>query len=262
MNEFSHKKITEVALKDVFSNLELEEIIKGAILPDKDENQKGYVYHFYNPVTKANYLGNEFHAKAKCIYHLGKYIKTKDLVELGRAIHFLEDICTPVHTQYEDSSDSILKLKLHLDFEKELDNVVVSKMEFIVANLVLLNKGTNSLSNFIDNIALKSAKNYYIYRKYGKRSNVLIETIKNAYKSIYNFVNEYVFKIKEKQVKEIISKENKEVIGIIINEGNNNINAETINSNYKLRISENEVLIFKKGGALKNYELEEVIEIE
>ena len=261
MNEYSHQKITELVLKnsfsDRFSNEEIKEILKGVILPDKDENQNGYTYHFYNPVTNANYLGNELHAKAKCVYHFGEYYKTKDLVELGRAIHFLEDICTPVHTQYEDTSDSILKLKLHLDFEKDLDLYLKN---FITGNIKSLKNDKGSLSEFINNIALNSARNYYIYKKYGKESDALIETINLSYDSIFCFINKYVDENQIEEVKKIESKGN--VVGIAIKEKNNSLNVETINPNYKLRLNNKELLIFKKGGTLKNYELEEIIQIE
>jgi hypothetical protein len=92
------------------------------VLPDEDENQNGYSCHFYNPVTGKCYLGTEDSAKNRFIWHLCNYLITKKKEELGRAIHFLEDMCTPVHTQYEDASDAVIQLKKHVEFEKELDD--------------------------------------------------------------------------------------------------------------------------------------------
>ena len=276
MNEYSHQKITELILKnnfnDKFTNTQTEQILKGVVLPDKDENQNGYAYHFYNPLTNANYLGNELDARSKCIYHYAQYRENDDFIELGRAIHFLEDICTPVHTQYEDTSDSILKLKLHLDFEKELDEYMkkinISSKFLSFEEIINSNYLNVSLYDFINENCYKSVELYYKYKQ--KYVNSISETFENAYCIVTNFIKNYALKNTINCIRYIENLEHKK-IGVLIytfvklTEKIKYFDVATLKQDYKLRLIDSYatnpyVLIFKKGGTLKNYVLENVLD--
>lgn len=101
-----------------------------SVKPDEDENQGAYKYHFYNPVTKRNYMGEKTTALSKCVDHFNSAVdyyqkgdKKMAYQELGRAAHFLEDLNTPVHTAYDSPSDSVVKFPLHVRFEKVCDKI-------------------------------------------------------------------------------------------------------------------------------------------
>lgn len=120
MNYYAHKFFTTLCFDE---NIDL---IDSCVLPDEDENQNGYSCHFYNPVTGKCFLGTEDSARNRFIWHLTDHLISKNKEKLGRAIHYLEDMCTPVHTQYEDAADAVIQLKKHVNFEDKLDQFLES----------------------------------------------------------------------------------------------------------------------------------------
>lgn len=246
MNEFSHKKAVELAIKDMFDKNDFNKIIEGSVLPDKDESQNGFVCHFYNPITNSNYQDSEDSAKARCIAHLGNYLLTKNLEELGRSIHFLEDICTPVHVQYEDSTDAIIRGSLHLEFEKNLDKFCKNY------SLKYNHKfpECESLSEAINFCALNAAKNYYCYRDEGEKLKTLEETLKLAIWGIKYLIRKYALN-DGKSVNHIQNSSGKN-IGLVIQDRNdkpseNVFDLATLSPNYRLRMPQRrQIFVFKK----------------
>ncbi len=166
MNEFAHKFCTHIITGLFAEKLEkfsdttiFEKIERGSILPDTDENFQAYAGHFFNPVTNTNYLGSENHAKSRCLAHLANFILNHGWTELGRSLHFLEDVCTPVHVQYEDSSDAIFKLPFHVEFENEFDNF----LENTTYDFEMPKKSGN-IEFLLNHAALKSAELYHDYK--------------------------------------------------------------------------------------------------
>ena len=150
MNTYTHKLITEQAINDIILEIGGTElinespkqiIIKGALAPDEDETDGTFKYHFYNPATRKNFKGERISALTQCITHFGYALELysinlkKSLDELGRAVHYIEDLNTPVHTFYEDTFDAVTKAPLHLYFEeqceKELKTLEFPKHEVI-----------------------------------------------------------------------------------------------------------------------------------
>lgn len=134
MNGKTHRFMTKIAsAKCNFTTFklkqdELELLLKYSVMPDEDEGDELYKYHFYNPATGLNYKGEKDSAVLRIRDHFEKALsykternKTNYLQELGRSIHFLQDICTPVHTYYEDSFDAVVRVKQHMDFENYCD---------------------------------------------------------------------------------------------------------------------------------------------
>ncbi len=113
---------------------------------------------FFNFVNNTN-LCSENHAKSRCLAHLAKFILDHDWIELGRSLHYLEDVCTPVHVQYEDSSDAVFKLPIHVEFEREFDEFLKSTN----CNFDRPKKSQN-IEHFLNAIALKSAELYHDYK--------------------------------------------------------------------------------------------------
>lgn len=143
MNTYTHEYITKQALKDIETDIDFntlnndltsqaikEIIVKGALAPDEDETDGTFKYHFYNPATRKNFKGERISALTQCINHFIQAINLypinfeKSLDELGRSIHYIEDLNTPVHTFYEDTFDAVTKAPLHLYFENQCETVL------------------------------------------------------------------------------------------------------------------------------------------
>jgi len=131
MNSKTHEFITAKAIE--LSGIKLTELQKNIILeycvkPDSDENDHAYLWHFYNPATRKNYKGGRISALTKFIQHWekskGADTSKESFEELGRSIHFLEDLCTPVHSSYEDLIDPAYRLNQHMKFENLCDELV------------------------------------------------------------------------------------------------------------------------------------------
>lgn len=172
MNLFAHKYFTSLVFGD--------DLLEACVLPDEDENQNGYSCHFYNPVTGKCYRGTEDSARNRFIWHLASYLMSGSKEELGRSIHFLEDMCTPVHTQYEDVTDATIRLKLHMQFEQQFDEFLSegtygdNDLSNRYNSLIKLSKF--NLSEILDYCPCKAAELYYKYRDENLYEKVFIET--------------------------------------------------------------------------------------
>lgn len=148
-NSSTHRRVTSVGLENIAKmNDELlkkknEKILFNkkeenywkivedfSIKPDEDENQGAYKYHFYNFINEKNYMGERDSALTRCKEHFQNAVKNykqnnkkKAYEELGRALHFIEDLNTPVHTVYQMSYEAVVKFPLHVKFEKECDDI-------------------------------------------------------------------------------------------------------------------------------------------
>lgn len=120
---------TEEEIKSIYSDFYTDEvkdiILEYCVKPDEDETDGGFKWHFYNPATELNFMGEKESALTKFIKHYNAAITnyktgyTEDAFqEFGRSLHFVEDLSTPVHTNYENFMDAGIKLSMHVEFEK------------------------------------------------------------------------------------------------------------------------------------------------
>jgi hypothetical protein len=257
MNEFAHKKITEISLKktgvfEIFGDEYAQKIIEGSVLPDIDENQSGFVHHFYNPVTEENYKGTEDSAKSRCICHFGKYVESGNCEELGRSIHFLEDICTPVHVQYEDNFDSLHKLPTHIQFEKEFDEFLkqinYSKIEFKISKI----------SNLTDLIHVNSLVSSLVYKEYASDKKKSNEVYKFTLSTVFLAVNSQLGLIKDVH-KAVVSDD---FIAICYDEPDCSkfFDVATRKDNIRVRNTPGGIYVYEKSGYGRNFKLKEVVE--
>lgn len=137
MDKPTHIFVTEQAVKlsqvDELQD-KIKDLTKWATQPDKDDTSGAYLYHFYNPATGKNFHGSNITALSRMLmyYYQAQYSidNNGDYLEpLGRSLHFLQDLNTPVHTFYEDSSDATSKLSKHLFFEKYCNKISELKDE-------------------------------------------------------------------------------------------------------------------------------------
>lgn len=149
-----------------------------SLKPDEDEIEGAYKYHFYNPATETNFMGEENSALTKCNLHYDNAVRAyKDnnkvfaFQELGRAIHFMEDLNTPVHVGYNLPTDAVLKFPLHVRFEKICDNINKECKAEVPLDAFKYFKA-NSVSTIAKSSAILASGNYYrLNNEVGKESS-------------------------------------------------------------------------------------------
>lgn len=237
MNSFSHNFITK------FSFADNQQLLYGSVQPDIDECEYAFSHHFYNPVTSKDFRGSDDHAKNRCIWHLAEFRITGDWEQLGRSLHFLEDICTPVHTQYEDLFDAVFRLELHTSFEKKIDNFLDSYS----FSFNKFNFDFSSVLDLIDHSALSSSV-LYDQLKNNKRDtlDIVKDTVSLALASVnslYNIISSNSLKAKKFGEINVI-------------EHNDSILASSLDDSIVPKVdSDKNILVFKKNLSFKNFEL-------
>ena len=158
----THKKITAYAIKN--SKLELKShhekiLIDFSRQPDIDEINFFGSGHFCFSIPEnmktTRFLSfmdfsGKHNALAKFTKHIDKAQKAllkdkkhKSLVEIGRAVHFLQDMCVPLHTEKGAILPKLRDSRMHVDYE---DNFVESRLEkFLVPQATL---ETDSVHDF------------------------------------------------------------------------------------------------------------------
>ena len=179
-----------------FNNLEeklnLKEVLmKACNEPDTEEKSWIFKWHFYNPATEKNFMGETTSALTKFRDHYDEAVKAykvgqekKSWEELGRSLHFLEDINTPVHTNSQRLSDAMSQLLFHANFEK----LCVKVQEDYCAEMTR-GQMVYYLYNSTTQIAKSSANlandNYYaMMNKTATQTEIAGNAIINAQKSV------------------------------------------------------------------------------
>ena len=134
----------ETNFKNFYDAKHWDVLIEYSAMPDEDEKGKLSLNecHFYSPKTGKNFLGKKDTALSRSIKHYDKAVELytakdtkkdvkkkkskkidtrtnieKAYEELGRSFHFMQDICTPVHTRTKSLVDAGIKLPMHIEFE-------------------------------------------------------------------------------------------------------------------------------------------------
>lgn len=213
----THRGVTETSLKIIadFAQEELESgddandnekirfskfydkqywdlLIEYCEMPDIDEIQGGFKVHFYNPATDKNFMWEDDSALSRFKNHFEAAVKhyrdgDAELAfqKLGRAVHFLEDLNTPVHTVYENPKDAIMKLPMHMQFEKKCDQIQDEcTAKIIMKSLAYFE--VNRLESIGKASAVLSSENFYNLSKAGESKEFLIarRSVLNAQKKV------------------------------------------------------------------------------
>lgn len=174
------------------------------IQPDKDETQGIYKYHFYNPITETNFMNEKESALKRSKDHFEKAVsnykigdKNMAYQELGRAVHFMEDMNTPVHTAYELPSDSVKKLQLHVDFEKVCDRLCGEcKLELVPGSMKYYE--TNTFDTISRSAATLSADNfYYLENKKIDKEKLARYAVLNAQKNVSGILYRFFIEVSQ-----------------------------------------------------------------
>ncbi len=182
-------KASELFKKDEKEYKEL--FVTYSTQPDRDETQGIYKYHFYNPITETNFMNEKESALKRSKEHFEKAVsnykigdKNMAYQELGRSVHFMEDMNTPVHTAYELPSDSVKKLQLHVDFEKVCDRLC-GECELKLVPQSLKYYETNTFDTISRYAATLSADNfYYLENKKMDKEQLARNAVLNAQKNV------------------------------------------------------------------------------
>lgn len=242
MNEFSHQTITET----IFGRE--DHLFEYCLLPDLDEKQRVYSSHFYNPVTRLCYRQSEDSARNRLIYWTGQYLISNNPTHLGRAIHYLEDICTPVHTQYQDSFDAVYRANIHVEFEKMLDKYI---KEHGVKSSEKMD--VRSLTDLVNVASLQSSQTYYKYKDFSVFEESFQSTVELAISSLLAF-NDILKKLESK----IIPYHDSEIMVV---KSDNEFLVACLDFNTSLRTNDkHQIYVFTRPSEIKNYKFKEIID--
>lgn len=199
----THKYVTKMGISSLthldpkflkFYGEHLEEFEVASIMPDEDETgiAGAYAPHFFNPQTGKNFADQDDSAMKRfeeryneaIRAYKGEYTEHNWVDRLGRALHFLEDMCTPVHTNYTKITDAATKLSLHVKFEE----ICVEIQNKCKANIYQENFDYY-INNPIYNIAMTQAKlsadGYNAMRENVlSKKEVAKNTVLNAHKAV------------------------------------------------------------------------------
>lgn len=163
---YTHQYITRVALiilsNDLVSNplnSYTTALAEASDLPDKDENDYAFSWHFYDPDTGKNYNGGSDTALSKLIEHYNQAVRlynnnnvTDAIEELGRACHYVEDLSEPHH-----ASNKVAVVSKHTQFEEFCNT---NRSSYGVTTM-----GTDSYNYGRNNSVYTIGRNFAIYAK-------------------------------------------------------------------------------------------------
>lgn len=176
------------------------------IKPDEDENDGIYKYHFYNPATGKNFNGEEESAlkrfkdhynNAVALYKSGN--KFDSYEELARALHFLEDMNTPVHTNNQSFLNSAVDSLFHMAFEKKCVNLQSNAVSTLTAREFDYYKN-NDIEQIGKACATLANDNFYaMYEKLLTQEDVAVKSVENAQKAVAGMIYKFGLDINSKK---------------------------------------------------------------
>lgn len=166
--------------------------------PDEDEIEGAFKCHFYNPATGKNFRGEDDSALKRFVDHYNSAValykadnKFGAYEQLGRALHFLEDMNTPVHTNNQSFLDSAFDSLFHMAFEKKC----VKLQEKATVTLTLREFDyykNNDIEQIGKACAILANDNFYaMYKKILSKDEVAIKSVENAQKAVAGIIYKF-----------------------------------------------------------------------
>ena len=170
----THGFITETAL-DILTNKNsdadsfftarcMNQLKLGSVKPDLDETDDAYAWHFYGE-DGTNWKHGNVTAYTKFIEHYNNAVDMYDesnnmdvwdsMLELGRALHYLQDLNTPHH-----ASNAVAYVTNHLDFESLAESLREDYAISSISSSYLSTIARQSLGTTADNAA-EHARSWY-----------------------------------------------------------------------------------------------------
>lgn len=205
MDTKTHSYITEKSINIAGLNNKVSENIRNEIIhystqPDFDETTCAFKYHFYNPATGKNFNDEyksaltmfcDYYKKAEKNYMQGERFSEY----LGRAIHYLVDINTPVHTYNQDVFDAVVNVSSHVYFENKCDELIEKIRDDELPNNINDDYfNLNSITTIANNCALKSSVLFDMYSKIKSKKDVepiCIQAVMNAIKNTSGIIKRF-----------------------------------------------------------------------
>lgn len=168
-NPLTHGYITQVAYDllrddnlaaDTFYSGQRTALVRGSVLPDADETDGVFAWHFYGP-DGTNWQGGSITAYTKCIEHYENAVdlyvagfESEAMEVLGRALHYLQDINVPHHVM-----NAIAGITNHKQFENYAEE---NRYSYEVTGLTpsIYTDADHSLGTIIDDYA-ETARDWY-----------------------------------------------------------------------------------------------------
>lgn len=165
-----------------------------SVLPDIDETNLVFAWHFYGPNGK-NYLGSTPTAYTKFRDHYNEAVDLYPtntlgaMEELGRALHYLQDICEPHHAMNRTAIDSY-----HSEFEGYCE-INRNAHAISTVSTTKLTTCNNSTLKQIADTAAEYARGYFDYAdEDGGWATAIGPTLTNSQTTtaavIYKFLND------------------------------------------------------------------------
>lgn len=173
--------------------------------PDVDETFMFNLYHFYNPYTGKNYLGNTTTARTKFVQHAKnakayfRKNKTYAMQELGRALHYLADLNEPHHAANLTALNSN-----HTQYETWVD---INRTKYVSSSANGLYSFSGTFDAYCNNLAYNYAVKAYSYKNdatatllygspdYARWDSSASGVMTNAQTSIAAFLYRYLYEI-------------------------------------------------------------------
>lgn len=124
----THKRVTRLVIKDFPKLSAFREVLEEcAQKPDFDELGTFSKSHFYSPTKKKGFL--DFRGRNNAFIHYKDHVSrmlaalerkdtSSSIEHAGRALHFLQDIAQPQHSQRVSVFSKLFGLNAHLKFEE------------------------------------------------------------------------------------------------------------------------------------------------
>ena len=172
--------------------------------PDEDEIEGAFKVHFYNPATEKNFNGEDDSALSRYKVHYNSAVdffkkgeKDKAISELGRAIHFMEDMNTPVHTNNQSFIDSTIDVFLHTSFEKRCEEIQ-STVDASMQRREFDYYKNNTLEQIGKASAMLANDNFYaLYKKTLERDIVAKNSVENAQKAVAGLLYRFFLEMRK-----------------------------------------------------------------
>lgn len=211
----SHEEFTKQSLKilqndkgqavSAFYSKYKNTLLEYCVKPDKDEIGYAFAYHFYDPNSNKNYLPSavpaskttalvKFKDHMKNAVNNYKTNKEFSMQELGRALHFLEDVNVAHH-----AANLIGGITSHTQYEKYIDK---DETKYFVSTSNAYNKFSNY--NF---------ENYYIalFNECARYANSFKDTAKSYKEADWDKVARPTLKLCQEDMASLLYRFEKEV---------------------------------------------------
>ena len=142
----THLAITEKAAQDnsALSKVEKRMLARFSQMPDKDPKEiVDFVSpHFYDALHTDPSFGTLNDAKnnamSRFLHHTSEALKQNDrdafLRETGYAVHYLQDVSTPPHTEHGNYFQKLFRIPMHKKFEKGKKSGASSRLDILLDN--------------------------------------------------------------------------------------------------------------------------------